>query len=131
MRERLFIAGGLVLFLVLFSYPVWWAATTHAQNAAPQLQLPPAGSTCVAPLDYMRTSHMRLLDQWRIDVVRKGIHQVHAPDGHVYEMSLSNTCLGCHSRAQFCDRCHAYSGVPALTCWKCHSDPHLVERRIP
>ena len=30
-------------------------------------------------------------------------------------MSLSNTCLDCHSnKAEFCDRCHNYASVTAV-----------------
>jgi hypothetical protein len=37
-------------------------------------------------------------------------------------MSLSNTCLDCHSnKAEFCDRCHNYASVSPY-CWDCHID---------
>jgi nitrate/TMAO reductase-like tetraheme cytochrome c subunit len=38
-------------------------------------------------------------------------------------MSLSQTCLGCHSnKEKFCDSCHTYSGVKP-NCWNCHVVP--------
>jgi hypothetical protein len=129
MRERIFIALGLVLFLALFSYPVWWAVASGTKASAPQLQLPKQTSTCVAPVAYMRAYHMQLLSQWRTDVVRRGIHQYRAKDGHIYDASLSRTCLGqCHSKSDFCDRCHNYSGVSTSSCWQCHNDPQLTAR---
>jgi hypothetical protein len=42
-------------------------------------------------------------------------------------MSLTQTCMRCHeSRADFCDRCHAYAGAQPA-CWGCHVDPKIVQ----
>ncbi|MCL2661681.1 MAG: sulfate reduction electron transfer complex DsrMKJOP subunit DsrJ [Acidobacteriaceae bacterium] len=131
MRDRLWIAAGLALFLALFTYPVWRAAAMHTRAAAPQLSS--QGTKCVASAEFMRESHMRLLYQWRADVVRNGVRQMHTADGHTYNMSLSHTCLNCHSKTEFCDRCHTYSGVSGasgLSCWKCHNDPHNVTAKV-
>ncbi len=130
MRERLIIVGGLALFLLLFAYPVLRAAVYHTQTSAPQLRLTSQGSTCVAPTDYMRTSHMRLLSQWRTDVVRHGDRRFVAFNGKVYDKSLTRTCLGCHNKQQFCDRCHAYSGVSGPHCWSCHNDPQAATAKV-
>ena len=98
MRERVLIGTGLALFLALFTYPVWWAAASGTRAAAPQLQLPQHASACVAPASFMRASHMQLLSSWRNDAVRRGVHKFRSPDGRVYDVSLSGTCLGqCHS----------------------------------
>ena len=69
----------------------------------------------------MQAKHMDLLDQWRLEVVREGKRFVEKrPD---LEMSLTKTCLKCHtSKAQFCDKCHNYAAV-APTCWDCHIIP--------
>jgi hypothetical protein len=131
MRERVFIATGLVLFLALFTCPVWWAAASGARSTAPQLSLPAQSFKCVAPVSYMRASHMRLLLRWRTDVVRHGIRQFHTADGRIYDASLTRTCLGqCHSKSEFCDRCHSYSGVSSPSCWQCHNDPQMTARSI-
>lgn len=131
MRERIFITMGLAMFLALFSYPVWWAAASGTKASAPQLQLPAQASTCVASVTYMRTSHMQLLSRWRTDVVRHGMHQFRAADGRIYDASLSGTCLGqCHSKSEFCDRCHSYSGLSTPSCWQCHNDPQQTARSI-
>jgi hypothetical protein len=45
-------------------------------------------------------------------------------DGRQFNMSLSNTCLGCHEagKKEFCDKCHGYLAVQP-SCWDCHFDP--------
>jgi hypothetical protein len=68
----------------------------------------------------MKAKHMELLDQWRDAAVRRSERVYVATDGHHYEISLTGTCLRCHSDpAKFCDRCHAYAGVDVF-CWDCH-----------
>ena len=124
MRERIWIAAGLALFVAIATIP-FWSARAFAGHAAmaPDLVLPANAKQCVAPLSYMRASHMRMLMQWREDVVRHNQRQYLAFNGKIYEKSLTHTCLGCHSKAQFCDRCHAYSGVSTPNCWSCHNEP--------
>jgi hypothetical protein len=72
--------------------------------------------------DYMRAEHMQLLDLWRHSVVRNGKRVFVNTSGKEFNMSLSNTCLDCHSnKADFCDRCHTYASVEPY-CWDCHID---------
>jgi hypothetical protein len=130
MRERIFIAIGLALFLGLFSLPMWWAAASGTQPTAAPIQMPKDATQCVASASYMRAFHMQVLDRWRTDSVRHGVRQVQA-NGHTYEANLSGTCLECHSKTEFCDSCHSYSGVPAPSCWQCHNDPQQTARRVP
>jgi hypothetical protein len=71
--------------------------------------------------------HMDLLNEWRDDVVRKGKRIYTSPGGKKYNMSLSNTCMECHSnKAEFCDECHQYAGVDPY-CWNCHIEPKEVQ----
>jgi hypothetical protein len=72
----------------------------------------------------MRAEHMQLLDVWRDSVVRESKRIYVNPEGKEFNMSLSNTCLDCHSnKAEFCDRCHDYASVQPY-CWSCHiEDP--------
>jgi len=71
----------------------------------------------------MKANHMDLLNQWRDDVVRKGVRIYKAGNGRKFEMSLSNTCMNCHSnKSEFCDECHGYGGVDPY-CWDCHIEP--------
>ena len=134
MRDRPFIVGGVIVFAVFVTVPFWRSlATPTATLALPVIKSPALERQCVAPVTYMRTSHMQLLHEWRDGVVRTGQRKYIAYNGKVYEKSLTQTCLSaCHgSRQEFCDRCHAYSGVSALDCWNCHSDTPQVARNLP
>jgi len=133
-KDRPFIVGGLVVFLVFVTTPVWRSLRTpKATLVAPEIKLPMQERECVAPVGYMRASHMQLLDEWRESVVRTGQRKYVAYNGKVYNKSLTETCLSaCHgSRQEFCDRCHNYSGVSQLNCWNCHSDAPQVARKSP
>jgi len=118
------IITGLVIFLGLITFPLWYnQAKGEAATAIPKLKLPTEAKQCVAPTDYMRTSHMQMLNDWRTQVVRNDNRVYEASDGKMYKMSLSTTCMNCHSdRAQFCDQCHNYVGV-SVYCWNCHVTP--------
>jgi len=120
------VATGLVILLLLITTP-FWLRVVRGQPAgpdAPKLELPTDAKQCVAATEYMRTSHMQLLNTWRNDVVRHDDRYHVAPDGKPYEKSLSRTCMSCHSnKAEFCDRCHEYSSVANPYCWDCHVEP--------
>ena len=122
MRDRVLIFGGLIILVGLFTFPIWQPVAARSSAHGPDLQLPEGVEKCVAPTDYMRSSHMDLLHEWRDDVVRRQQRSFESVDGQVYEMSLTKTCLGqCHTnREEFCDRCHAYAAVPTPNCWDCH-----------
>ena len=125
MNDRPFIVAGLIVFVVFATTPIWrGVATRQVALAAPAIKLPAQEKQCVAPVAYMRASHMQLLNQWRDDVVRNQNREYVAFNGRVYEKNLTKTCLSeCHgSRKEFCDHCHTYNGVSALTCWDCHKD---------
>lgn len=115
MRDRGLIVGGLVVFLALITFPFWYAKASGATAQAPKRQLPAAAKQCVAPVEYMRASHMKLLLDWRERVVRGGERK----------MTLTGTCMKqCHTdKAEFCDRCHSYAGVEGPYCIDCHVDP--------
>jgi hypothetical protein len=77
----------------------------------------------VEPIEYMRKNHVDLLNNWKERVVRNGELRYVASDGKEYTMSLTLTCLNCHSnKANFCDRCHEYVRV-SPRCWDCHNVP--------
>jgi len=127
MPDKVWIISGLLLFLGLTTYPVWHNLSAHTTSKGPDLVLPVSAKECVAPLSYMRTSHTKLLLSWRDEVVRQGRRTYAAADGKVYNMSLSGTCLRCHNKQKFCDRCHSYAGLSTVDCWNCHVDPALAE----
>ncbi|NNF99057.1 MAG: sulfate reduction electron transfer complex DsrMKJOP subunit DsrJ [Desulfobacteraceae bacterium] len=127
MSDKKIIIAGLAIFFVLITFP-FWINMGKAANA-PELILAPtaqaamdSGEGCVLPLDEMRANHMQILDLWRHSVVRNAERIYVGADGKEYNMSLSNTCLDCHSnKADFCDRCHNYASVTPY-CWDCHID---------
>ena len=118
------VVAGLVVFLVLVTSPLWYNAVSGAAVTRPQLKLPTDSTQCVESTEYMRASHMDLLNQWRDRVVRQGLREYRSQlTGKTYEMSLSGTCLDCHaSKAEFCDACHTYMAVSPY-CWSCHVEP--------
>jgi len=119
------IVGGVVIFVVLMTSPLWYNALTATPAEAPTLDQPPNGSKeCVEPREYMRANHMNLLNEWRDAVVRNGVRDyASTANGRTFDMSLTRTCLDCHSnKAEFCDRCHTYMAVEPY-CWNCHVEP--------
>lgn len=118
------VIGGLVIFLLIVTSPMWYHLAKGEAPVGPDPVIAPgAGSACVAETDYMRAYHMDLLNQWRDDVVRKNHRAYVGLNGVEYDMSLSRTCMSCHSnKTEFCDRCHDYTGV-APYCWECHVEP--------
>ncbi len=123
MKDKNKILAGLVVFIALITLPFWFNMGKAAP--APELELTPkakAAEKCVMSTEYMKAEHMQLLDVWRHEVVRNSERMFVNPDGKMFDMSLSNTCLDCHSnKAAFCDRCHDYASVRPY-CWDCHID---------
>ncbi len=127
MNDKKWIVLGLVIFVVLFSFPLWYNLLVKAGKAAPAPDLvltekAKAAGKCVLATEEMKAEHMQLLDKWRFEVVRNAKREYVNAEGNAYNMSLSNTCLDCHSnKAEFCDRCHDYASVRPY-CWNCHLD---------
>ncbi|TLU59011.1 MAG: sulfur reduction protein DsrJ [Chlorobium sp.] len=123
-KKQSVIFGGLIL--VLFAIGAFFLhQESHAGNPmpAPPLKTVAIDSTkCIAPTEYMRANHMRVLNEWRNSSVREG-NRIHlAPNGSKFQKSL-NTCLGCHgSNRLFCFNCHMYANVKPK-CWNCHLSP--------
>jgi len=115
--------AGLVVFVLLVLAPVFIAWGTGGGGAERPELLRPKGE-CVESVEFMRESHMDLLNDWRDEVVRRGNrgYTSSLPSHKQHEMSLTNTCLSCHTdKSQFCDRCHDYVGL-SVYCWDCHVD---------
>lgn len=125
MNDKKWIMLGLVIFVGLFSFPLWYNLLIKGGSAAPAPQIvltakAQAAKECVLPTEYMKANHMQVLDLWRHSVVRNAKREFVNPEGKTFNMSLSNTCLDCHSnKAEFCDRCHNYASVRPY-CWDCH-----------
>ncbi len=125
MNDKTWIIIGLIFFVGIFTSPFW--SNAGKSIPAPKIELTEkakAAGECILPKIEMKTKHMKILDDWREQVVRTGERIYKAPNGKEYNMSLSNSCLDCHSnKAQFCDRCHDYASVKPY-CWTCHVDPN-------
>ncbi len=124
----------LVIFIIVFvgfaAFPLLYNLGT--KEPAPQLDIGDkarmAGS-CIMDKATMRTQHMQILDKWRDKVVRHG-ERTTTINGKTYEISLSNTCLGCHDkRDEFCIKCHDYVSV-RVYCWDCHVDPAKGQKEV-
>ena len=66
------IVAGLVVFLILVTSPLWYNAASGRRRPHRSSSCPPTAPQCVEATEYMRASHMDLLNQWRDDVVRDG-----------------------------------------------------------
>lgn len=117
------IITGLIIGVVLLTYPVW--SNLGKAASKPDIKLPVKEKQCVQSKDYMRNKHMQVLDLWRDSAVRAAKRVYVTDDGRAYEMSLQNTCMSqnCHAKkTEFCDQCHNYTGVRPY-CWDCHIPP--------
>jgi [DsrC]-trisulfide reductase subunit J len=126
------IITGLIIFIALFTSPIWYNLSNNNSLDKPNPVLPAKENQteCVANKDFMRKSHMEMLDSWRFDVVRTGNRNFTSETGKHFNMSLTNTCMNCHSdKSQFCDQCHNYVGV-SVYCWDCHNEPQKPETGI-
>jgi hypothetical protein len=114
------IVAAMVVFVVLVTFPFWFMLSPAGEGSPPELALPQDGSRCVEDKEWMTANHMDLLDEWRDAVVREGRKDYVSKAGNVYEMSLTKTCMGCHTdRDAFCTKCHDYENVEPR-CWDCH-----------
>ncbi|MDU9050075.1 MAG: cytochrome C [Candidatus Electrothrix sp. Rat3] len=122
------IITGLVIFVLLITFPIWYnhgdsgAVPTRdpnlpkdraqAQEMVKYVTLP--NDLKHPPAEEMRANHMMLF---------KSIHA--NADAKLAEQKGKKmptmTCFGCHSKKQqFCDSCHAYAAVKTPDCWSCH-----------
>ncbi len=117
---------GLVIFLVLITFPIWYNVAGGTATYRPELEKAARGDECVRDTEYMTGQHMDLLNDWRDEVVRDGDRFFTGPGGERMEKSLTNTCLDCHvNKDKFCDQCHNYMGVDPY-CWDCHIVPKEI-----
>ena len=117
------IIGGLAIFLCMATFPAWYVAASGKADYRPKPVPPVSENQCVESTEYMRQYHMQLLQQWRDSAVRHDSTIYAASDNKTYTISLTGTCLKCHSnKTEFCDTCHNYSGV-SPNCWECHNVP--------
>ncbi|MBD3169512.1 MAG: hypothetical protein GF307_08515 [candidate division Zixibacteria bacterium] len=126
MQDKSKIVIGLLIFLVIITFPIWYNLAGGKATYRPDLKYVTDAKECVAPTDYMTSNHMDLLNEWRDEVVRDKDRVYMSFNGNKYDKSLTNTCLDCHSnKADFCDKCHDYMSVDPY-CWDCHIIPEEV-----
>jgi len=129
---------GLAIFIFLATLPFFYnignankapdpkvdPATVQQWEAKNQMESPAGKKQCVESREFMRAEHMQLLNNWRDSLVRDGnAKYVSNLSGRHFQMSLQNTCMGCHSsKKKFCDECHNYMAVKPF-CWDCHIAP--------
>ncbi|MEW6674830.1 MAG: sulfate reduction electron transfer complex DsrMKJOP subunit DsrJ [Nitrospirota bacterium] len=124
---------GIIIFAALVTAPFLLSggkvvAKPDPKIDTPEIQkLPENERKCVESKEFMKTEHMKLLNDWRDSVVREGNRIYIGAGGKNYDMSLQNTCMKCHSnKKKFCDECHNYAAVKPY-CWDCHIEPKEKE----
>lgn len=126
MHDAKKIVAGLIIFLILITIPVWYTVAAGEAQNVPDPKIITTEKQCIESTQYMRDSHMDLLDEWRWSVVREGDRTYIASDGKEWTISIRDTCMECHSnKAEFCDTCHDYAGIKP-DCWDCHVSPEEV-----
>jgi hypothetical protein len=128
------IIAGLVIFLGLLTFPFYSNIGRSVEKANPSLDTPLINKMkvkqCVRPAEEMKKEHMKILDEWRDEVVREGKRSKIKVGDIEVEKGLQIGCLQCHSnRMQFCDECHKFAGVKPY-CWDCHFQMQREEGRI-
>jgi hypothetical protein len=128
MKDKAKIYGGVAIFLGIILFPVWYNSASGRSAYRPEIVIKtksiPGKDKCVMPVEYMRSSHMKLLNEWRETVVRSADRGYTSPDGRRFRRSLTETCMDCHSnKSSFCDRCHDYAALQP-DCWNCHVAPN-------
>ena len=131
MNKRGMIFTGLIIFVGILIFPTlynWGKA-----NKEPKIDLNTPrieqleDKQCIESTEYMRANHMKLLVQWRDEVVREGDTLYINSQGKPFDKSI-DTCLECHydpdsnSSDQFCVSCHDYVSVKP-DCRQCHPWP--------
>ena len=118
------IITGLIIGILILLFPFFYNAGKAAK--APERELTEKAKSaeeCIESRSFMTTQHMKLLDQWRNEVVRDAERFYTSSTGKMFDKSLQNTCMSCHSnKDKFCDQCHNYMGVTPF-CWDCHLEP--------
>jgi len=123
---------GLIIFALLATFPFFLQLGKANVKPEPKIDTPAiqewektyGKKECVESKEFMRAEHMQMLNNWRDSVVRDS-NAVYKSDtsGKVFQMSLQNTCMHCHSnKKKFCDECHNYMAVKPF-CWDCHIAP--------
>lgn len=114
---------GIIIFIVVFCSPFWlsWFGTNYTETGVVK---PTGEKECIEDTEFMRSNHMRLLNEWRDQALREENREyVSALNGKKWLISLQRTCMTCHSNySEFCEKCHIPNSVYPY-CWTCHIIP--------
>ncbi|MBI5213523.1 MAG: sulfate reduction electron transfer complex DsrMKJOP subunit DsrJ [Nitrospirae bacterium] len=118
---------GIIVFLLFAAFPFYNNIGKVSAKPEPKLDTPViqqlAEKKCVEPKEFMKAEHMQMLNDWRDAAIREGKRIYVNSEGKIFNISLQNTCMNCHSnKKEFCDKCHAYAAVKPY-CWTCHIEP--------
>jgi hypothetical protein len=131
MYDKEKIIPGLLIFIALATFPIWYGLVSAGDAPKPELREDLKGTKCIEDTAYMRANHMQLLMDWRDEVVREGSPRTFKDaGGAVRQKSLTLECLSCHSnKDKFCDECHEYLKVKPY-CWDCHVIPIVASTEV-
>ena len=124
--------GRLAAMLAALAFSGVLPGAAHAEGT--RVPLPSfsvdRSTTCVAPPDVMRRTHMEMLKHRRDKTVHQGLRGG--------DESL-NRCISCHASKTsgaaigapdaFCQSCHDYAGVK-LDCFECHQGRPGAQARL-
>lgn len=118
-----YIIPGLAIVVFFFLLPFILRGGKVYDKPEPQLPPKETAEKCIEPTAYMAGSHMQLLSAWRNEATREGRRLYTASDGREWKISLTGTCMSCHTdHKAFCDTCHQAAGH-TIFCWDCHITP--------
>jgi hypothetical protein len=113
---------GILVFVALSTSP-FWSSFIGRDYKTTDIALPKDEKDCLENVEFMRSQHMRLLNEWRDEALRNENRAYIASDGKKWVVSLQNTCLKCHNNYEdFCQKCHVANSVYPY-CWTCHIIP--------
>lgn len=118
---------GIIIFLLFVAFPFYYNIGRVIATPDPSLNTPVINELvekkCVESREFMRVEHMTMLNDWKDSAIRDGRRAYINTEGKLFEKSLQNTCMRCHSnKERFCNECHIYVAVTP-NCWTCHIEP--------
>ena len=107
-------------FAAIASLAVLPASTFAAgRTPLPAIEIAQPDTKCVAPAEEMRKNHMVMLKHQRDRTHREGIRGEPASLNDCVTCHASKKTGSVHQEGEFCQSCHAYTGVK-LDCFQCH-----------
>jgi hypothetical protein len=124
MIKKIPVLMGILVFVSLLTLPLT-LKTIGGNVEIPQAQVIKsengAPASCIEDREYMRANHMKFLMKWKHQVFDGGERSYVNRQGQTFDISLTGTCLGCHSnKEQFCGACHSNIGAK-IPCFDCHT----------